>query len=264
MNSGEKESIFKIWCKYAEKKQHRKLLRHYTENIQHKDAIIKKLSEVMLDHYDKMIQIAKDLEEVGHAGMAEILRERLPRSVKSRSGDIGEILAAILVEEDFEYQVPVRRLRFKDGREMAMRGDDFIGLRQEGNSLYLLKGEAKSYRKLTTTPIANARKVLDRDAGRCTPHSLLFVADRLLDSPDDTANKLGRTLRNEVAQKSLPPTQIAHFLFTLSQNYPEDSLKSDLDAADSNRNQYSANLTITDHPGFIGAVFDAALAYGKR
>jgi hypothetical protein len=61
------------------------------------------------------------------------------------SGELGEILATELVEEMMDYEVPVRRLRYKDGREMALRGDDFIGIRvNAAGNLHLLKGESKS------------------------------------------------------------------------------------------------------------------------
>jgi hypothetical protein len=52
----------------------------------------------------------------------------------------------------------VRRLRYKDGREMALRGDDFIGAAYDPNDkLWLLKGEAKSNKTLDKTTITNAR-----------------------------------------------------------------------------------------------------------
>jgi hypothetical protein len=51
----------------------------------------------------------------------------MPQQAKGRLGDLGEILATELVEERINLRVPVRRLRDKDGRNMAMRGDDFIG-----------------------------------------------------------------------------------------------------------------------------------------
>jgi hypothetical protein len=65
----------------------------------------------------------------------------------------------------------VRRLRYKDGRNMAMRGDDFIGAGYDGNGekLWLLKGEAKSNKVLGKATVTSARKVLNRDNGRCTP-----------------------------------------------------------------------------------------------
>jgi hypothetical protein len=53
-----------------------------------------------------------------------------------------------------------------------------------GEKLWLLKGEAKSNKVLGKATVMSARKVLDRDNGRCTPDSLLFVANRLLESND--------------------------------------------------------------------------------
>jgi Cap4 SAVED domain len=76
-------------------------------------------------HYDSVDRIANDVEKLGYKAAAQILRERLPRTKKARSGDLGEILACELVEEERHFTVPVRRLRYKDGREMALRGDDF-------------------------------------------------------------------------------------------------------------------------------------------
>ncbi|WP_258960707.1 DUF1837 domain-containing protein, partial [Klebsiella pneumoniae] len=92
----------------------------------------------------------------------------MPQTSRSRSGDLGEILATELVEEEIGLRVPVRRLRYKDGRNMAMRGDDFIGAGYDGNGekLWLLKGEAKSNRVLGKATVTSARKVLNRDNGR--------------------------------------------------------------------------------------------------
>jgi hypothetical protein len=61
-------------------------------------------------------------------------------------GDLGEILASELVEEETGFRVPVRRMRYKDGREVAMRGDDFIGVGFDlEDKLWQLKDESKSH-----------------------------------------------------------------------------------------------------------------------
>ena len=60
--------------------------------------------------------------------------------------------------------------------------------------------------------------------------SLLFVANRLLESNDPDDNALGRSLRDEVRLKSLRADRIDHMLFTVSSNGPHASLKEDLDA----------------------------------
>ena len=69
--------------------------------------------------------------------------------------------------------------------------------------------------------------MLNRDNGRCTPDSLLFVANRLLESNDPDDNALGRSLRDEVGLKSLRADRIDHMLFTVSGNGPHASLKED-------------------------------------
>lgn len=147
---------------------------------------------------------------------------------------------------------------------MALRGDDFIGVVvAEGGQLRLLKGESKSRQELAKPAITEGREALDRDDGRCTPESLLFVADRLLDSNDPADQALGQALRDEIGQKSLPPGRIDHMLFTLSGNVPPPSLGADLDGAGGGRSQYSINLRVPDHGDFIGAVYVEAAKLGN-
>jgi hypothetical protein len=119
----------------------------------------------------------------------------------------------------------------------------------------LLKGEAKSNKVLSKTTVTNARKVLDRDNGRCTPDSLLFVANRLLESNDPDDNALGRSLRDEVGLTSLRAERIDHMLFTVSGNGPHAALKEDLDAAGTNRDHYVVNIHVEDHQNFIAAMY---------
>ena len=158
------------------------------------------LSKTIRSHYDRLERIAHDVARLGYKRAATILAAAIPNKPKARSGDLGEILATELVEEKVGLTVPVRRLRYKDGREMAMRGDDFIGAGYgaDDDKLWLLKGEAKSNKGLGKTTITNGRKVLKRNNGRCTPDLLLFVANRLLESTDEDEVALGRAIRDEV------------------------------------------------------------------
>ena len=162
------------------------------------------------------------------------------------------------MEEKLGFDVPVRRLRYKDGREMALRGDDFIGVKySEDDGLRLLKGESKSRSMLAETTITQARTSLNRDNGRCTPASLLFVADRLLEREGDEAD-LGRALRKEIGMKSLRPSRIDHVLFTISGNTPPSALQVDLDGADEGRNHTVINVRVEDHQEFIADVYEGA------
>lgn len=252
------------WCDAAEEAAGRKRLWLLTEKDAGREAIWALLIETVRSHYDCLDRIADSAARLGYEKAAEILRTRMPTTAKARSGDIGEILASELVEERLGFRIPVKRLRFKDGRNMALRGDDFIGVMVEKDGkLRLLKGESKSRQTLAKTAIAEAREALDRDDGRCTPESLLFIADRLLDSQDAADQALGQLLRDEIGQKSLPPGQIDHMMFTLSGNAPPPSLKEDWEATAGNRNQHSINLRIADHGAFVGSVFAEAVTLGN-
>ncbi|MGE0852984.1 MAG: Hachiman antiphage defense system protein HamA [Hyphomicrobiaceae bacterium] len=255
--------LFDDWCDCVKETERRKTYLGLGEKAGGRDGVKCHLARTVRSHYDALERIADDIERLGYASASNILRERLPRSARARSGELGEILATELAEEMLGFNVPVRRLRYKDGREMAMRGDDFIGVGydSEGN-LWLLKGESKSRASLTKAVIAEARGALDRDHGRCTPSSLLFVADRLLDGDEDDI-ELGRTIRKEIGQKAPRPNRIDHAIFTFSGNAAHAALKEDLDGADGRRRQTVANLRIRDHQDFIAEIYEEAGTLGN-
>ncbi len=250
-------ALYEKWCNTTKKEEKRKRYWTYIEKAGGREEIRNDLTKTIRSHYDRLERIAEDVARLGYESAAEILRAELPQTARSRSGDLGEILATELVEEEIGLRVPVRRLRYKDGRNMAMRGDDFIGAGHgvDDSKLWLLKGEAKSNKVLAKSTVTSARKVLNRDNGRCTPDSLLFVANRLLESKEKHDNELGRTLRDEVGLKSLQADRIHHMLFTVSGNAPHESLKEDLKVAGTDRDQYVVNLHIPDHQEFIAKMY---------
>lgn len=259
------DDLFERWCDSTKHRIKRKHYWTYVEKDGGRDAIRNDLAEIIRSHYDRSERIAEDVKQLGYKIAGAILSSVLPQTTRSRSGDIGEILATELVEEEIGLRVPVRRLRYKDGRNMAMRGDDFIGAGYDetGEKLWLLKGEAKSYRVLGRAAVTLARGVLNRDSGRCTPGSLLFVANRLLESADPDDIELGRSLRAEVGLKSLRADRIDHMLFTVSGNGPHAALKADFEAAGVNRDHYVVNVHIEDHQGFIAAMYLEAENLGE-
>ena len=258
--------LYERWCQVTKENDKRKNYWIYVERNGGREEIRADLAETIRSHYARLELIAEDVKRLGYKVAAKILSEALPQTAKGRSGDLGEILATELVEEEIGLRVPVRRLRYKDGRNMAMRGDDFIGAGYNGNDqkLWLLKGEAKSNKVLGKATVTNARKVLNRDNGRCTPDSLLFIANRLLESNDPEDNALGRSLRDEVGVKSLRADRIDHMLFTVSGNGPHASLKEDLDFAGTNRDHYVVNIHVPDHQDFIAAMYEEAEDLGDN
>ena len=252
-------ALYDQWCEITVQEDGLKQYLTIIEKAGGRKAVADELAATVLSHYDNLDRISDDVKELGYEGAAAILRELLPTSARARSGDLGEILASELTAERLEFEVPVRRMRFKDGREVPMRGDDFIGINYaaDDGGLWLLKGEAKSRRNLAASVVKEARNALSRYDGRCTPSSLLFVANRLLDG-DEAQADLGRRIRNEVGRKALAKNRIDHALFTLSGNGAIPALEADFAAAEDGRGHAIINLHVEDYTDFINAMFEAA------
>ena len=254
--------LFADWCDCEPAQDGRKRLLKFTERVGGRAAIAGRLPDLLRSHYDEMERIAEDVALLGYASAEALLAERLPRTTRARSGELGEIFATELVEESLGFSVPVRRLRYKDGREMALRGDDFIGVRSSAEGhLFLLKGEAKSRANLAGATIIEARTALSRDSGRPTATSLLFIADRLMEG-DGPLAALGRIIRNEVASRAVPSDRIDHALFTMSGNATPRALFDDLRGAGVDRSHTVIHLRIDDHQEFIRLSYEGALALG--
>ncbi len=254
--------MFDDWCEEGVEEAGRKRLWRFTERPGGRAEVRDELCRRLRDHYRAAERIADDVEALGFPGAAAILHELLPRTASARSGDLGEALASEVVEEKVGFRVPIRRMRYKDSREMALRGDDFIGLRvDDQGQLHLLKGESKSRAGLAEAVVVEARTALSRDDGRPTPSSLLFVSDRLLEA-GGADEQLGRVIRDEVAQRAVPATRIDHVLFTLSGNPAVDALRNDLANADVLRTHTSINVRIVDHQAFIADIYAGAAELG--
>ena len=211
----------------------------------------------ILDHYVSDDEIAGFLEALEFPEVAKCIRELLPTTAIGRSGDLGEILATEFVEEKLGYEVPVRRFRRKDHRQMAMRGEDVIGVAYDARDrLKLLKGEAKSARVLSRATVEGARTKLEEGHGRPSANSLIFMARQLILSEDQERKELGADILKEASNSAIPKRRLAHLLFTLSGNRVTPIMQADLAAADGMREQHSANMRIPDHGEFVEAVYD--------
>jgi hypothetical protein len=190
---------------------------------------------------------------LGAPSTAVLLREHLPTKKNARSGDLGEILATEVAEQELNYTVPIRRLRWKDGREMALRGDDIIGIARDSKKrLLMLKGESKSRVALSTSVLDEAGSALDSDRGRPTRHSVLFVAERLREQGND---ELAEELE-EAVLGSFRGIPVAHLLFVLMGGPPKQLLTAHLTSvAKKRRVRYAVGVRITDHGKFIELIF---------
>jgi hypothetical protein len=187
----------------------------------------------------------------GYKKSLAFIRNKMPRPIKVRSGDCGEILATEYIEQCTRYRVPIKRLRWKDDRDTPMRGDDVIALRKSGSRWHVLKAESKSRANLNKSVVKQAVDGLSRHNGRPNPSSLAFISHRLReDGKDEEADVI------EGLQARTPRVgEIEHLIFTLSGNDPCDHLKLYLGGEESPR-RHLVGCVIEDHREFINGVFD--------
>jgi uncharacterized protein DUF1837 len=213
------------------------------------------IAQVVPVHYITPESIARTLERLGKPAAAEKLRAKLPQTKNIRSGDLGEILATEYIDSQTEFDVPIRKLRWHDHREMAMRGDDVIGIMtpDNGHKPRFLKTEAKSRAALGRQVLNEAREALDADEGRPAPHALAFVADRLREAGN---TELADIIDDAQWRQGITIQQMEHLLFTFTRSNPDNLQKETLEAYDGNIKQNAAGLRITTHQQFIADVFD--------
>jgi hypothetical protein len=214
-------------------------------------------------HYASEERIADLLEKLGKTAAANYIRQKLPEGPQLRSGDLGEIFAAEYVAERTTYTVPIRRLRWRDHRNMAMRGDDIIAVEvtDADPPLVFLKAEAKSYASLSEAVVIKARAALNKDSGLPSAHALSFVADRLREIGNI---ELADAIDEAQLVRGIQPAQVGHMLFVFCGNHPADLLRDDLESYTGSISQNSVGLRVTVHQQFIKDVYEKAIADGNN
>lgn len=188
----------------------------------------------------------------GYKRSLAYIRNRMPRPIRVRSGDCGEILATEYIEQCTEYKVPVKRLRWKDDRDTTMRGDDVIALRRAQSRWHLLKAESKSRQSLGVDVVEEAVDGLKRNGGRPNPSSLSFISARLRDMGRDEEARVFEALQETAPRAG----EIEHLIFTLSGNDPTKHLKAHVATVADPCRRHLIGCVIDDHQDFINGVFD--------
>lgn len=213
-------------------------------------AVMDAMVEAVRDHYIGL----EILEKIGYSETADVVRNSLPTRKRARSGDLGEILATEYIDQSTDFEVPIRRLRFKDDPDMPMRGDDVFALKDADDRPEVMKVEAKSKASLDKATVDKADKALRSEAGRPSARTLAFVGRRLREAGRDDLAKIVEDL-----QKYTPPREsIQHLLFTLSGNDPFIHLKTKSEEGDYGIKRRLVGLRVLDHQDFIKLVFEAS------
>lgn len=210
-------------------------------------------------HYAAEERVARALRRLGKPGAADLVTGLLPQTKQIRSGDLGEIYATEWIDAHSGYRAPIKRLRWKDHRNMAMRGDDVIGmiLDQATQRMRFLKTEAKSRASLRAQTLTEARAGLDKDNGRPSSHALSFISARLLELANEP---LADAIDDALVRHGIPLASVRHLLFTFSGNPPQALLTQSLQAYPGQINQWGVGLHVDGHAAFVGAVYDRVIA----
>ena len=232
-------------------------LKVLTANAKKIDFAVKVVSAAIPDQYTSEDRLASIMKSLGKVKTANFIETSLPTSKSVRSGDLGEVLGVTYLAEFTEFKLHIKRLRWKDHRNMALRGEDVLAfaVNDEG-SLMVLKGEAKSRKTLNATTIKNARKALAANNGRPSTHAMAFMATRYFEMGDKELTDL---LDRAQLDEQLPQGRVTHMIFVLSGNDPTKPLTNDLSGYTGAMKQISVGLQVATHQEFIKSVFEEAL-----
>lgn len=251
---------FNDWCDSADTPLGNHHVRVMTGRPADAATGIQVTSTAVPAHYAAEERIAAALARLGKAAAAQLITDLLPQTPQIRSGDLGEIYATEWIDAHSGYRAPIKRLRWKDHRNMAMRGDDVIGmiLDPATERLRFLKTEAKSRIDLRAQTLQEARTGLDKDGGLPSSHALSFISARLMELGIDAP--LVDAIDEALYRHGIPPESVKHLLFTFSGNSPQALLMQALQAYPGPIGQWGVGLHVDGHAAFVGAVYDRVIA----
>lgn len=250
---------FSDWCITTDTPVGDHTLRILTTDPANTANFIQATAAIVPDHYAAEEQISRAFLRLGKTAAAALIQAKLPTTKAIRSGDLGEIYATEWIEAHSVYRTPVKRLRWKDHRNMAMRGDDVIGIYQDPQThrLQFLKTESKSRITLTTQVLAEARAGLDKDEGRPSAHALAFISARLLELGN---NPLADAIDDALLKHGISSQSVRHLIFTFTGNAPDALLTASLQSYLGPIAQCCVGIRVEGHAAFIGSVYDQVIA----
>lgn len=250
---------FDDWCISADTQVGDHHLRVLTGDSAKLAVAVNATAAIVPSHYVAEEQVSRVLARLGKPAAAKLIQDKLPTDKKIRSGDLGELYATEWINSQSIYRAYVKRLRWKDHRNMALRGDDVIGLYLDpkNQNLYFLKTEAKSRISLTTTVLGQARAGLDTYGGLPSPHALAFISARLLEIGN---TPLVDSIDDALLKQGIQAQHVRHLLFTFSGNAPSTLLTASLQTYSGKIQQMAVGLHVDGHADFISAVYDQVIA----
>jgi hypothetical protein len=188
----------------------------------------------------------------GYEKAAEVLQNSLPTSKRTRSGDLGELLATEYVNSQTEFTVPIKKLKWKSDRQMPMHGNDVLGLNYKSNPRRLLKCECKSRKQFGDSAVKEASDGLDGFDGRANPSTLAFITKRLFEENRDDEARMWNELQTK---DTLPARNLTQMVFALGGNDPTPALAKCPKSKVKGIERRHAAVRVAGYDDFIEAVY---------
>jgi hypothetical protein len=151
---------FDNWCASADTQIGAHHLRIVTADPSRRDLGIGVTAAGVPGHYAAEEHVAQLLVRLGKARAAAFIEGKLPTTKQIRSGDLGEIYATEWIADYAGYQVPIKRLRWKNRRSVLIlvaispSVNSFAVLRSPTSALASAGGISRSGISATGTAIA--------------------------------------------------------------------------------------------------------------
>lgn len=241
--------LFSKWLRRAGVKAHNGVT-IYTERPGARQVGLSTLKKVVADHFvgEKTI-----LQAGGYSKSAAIIANSLPSNKRTRSGDLGELLATEYLNSETPFVVPIKKLRWKSDRETAMHGNDVIGINTKVKPVGVIKGECKSRAAFGAATVEEAAATLDLHDGRPNPSTLAFITKRLYEENRDGEAKVFQDLQCEGAFSG---KNLSHLIFALAGNDPSQHLAKALKSKHAGIKREGAAIVVNDHGAFIATVYE--------
>lgn len=151
---------FSKWCVETEEPVSKHKLRRLAVDATKQAQAIGAVAKAVPSYYVDPKRIAGLLRKLGKPAAAAHVEQKLPTQASIRSGDLGEILCNAYVHAATPFSLGIKRLRWKDHRNMSMRGEDVLAFKLDpkGGPLKILKAEVKSRAGMRTEVIDEARE----------------------------------------------------------------------------------------------------------
>jgi len=247
-------ALLQSWCtSQSHAVGARKSLHVLSEKSGGRAACSQELTKVMAAHYEDPDALISRFQRLGYKNAAKVLKAKLPRQKKARSGHIGEILATESVEFILpSFKAPIRKLRWLDGREMALRGEDVIAIDITAKPVRFLKGESKSGISISANVVETARIALNASNGRPSEHAMVFIQDRLRERQE---TQLANLFEDYLIRDSVPVNQLVHVNFGLCGNDASSAYRDDLNGYTKRIEQHSIMFRVDGHAEFVKEAF---------